>query len=117
MDLRALQFVRPARPYRELAILTEIGAHPSVSQRSLARAAAVSATLVNAYIDSLVERGWVEVSGETNRTYRYALTPEGTARRDELARDAAREIARFYECMKEEFRLLSEPPVGLREGA
>lgn len=115
--MRAYQFVRPTKPYRELAILTEIGKNEAVSQRGLARVAMVSATLVNAYIDGLLEGGLVDVSGETNRTYRYRLTPDGEARRQALAADAAREVIRFFEEMKGDFRLVPEVPPGVSASA
>ena len=89
----AFRFFRPTRDAREMAVLAEIEKSASISQRGLARAAGVSATMVNAYIDDLVGRGLLAVSGETNRTYRYHLTPEGAARRAELAEAYARELA------------------------
>ena len=89
----AFRFFRPTRDAREMAVLAEIEKNASISQRGLARAAGVSATMVNAYIDNLVGRGLLAVSGETNRTYKYHLTPDGAARRSELAEAYARELA------------------------
>ena len=104
MLTESLEFVRPSREVRELAILTEIGKNPSCSQRSLARIARVSATMVNAYVDTLVGRGEVEVSGETNRSYRYQLTGSGRSRRDDLLNRVSREVIRLYARLKREFR-------------
>jgi DNA-binding MarR family transcriptional regulator len=95
---------RPSPEYRELAILTEIGRNSAVSQRALARAATVSPTMANAYVDRLVGRGFVEVSGDTNRTYRYALTEEGRRRREELLRRVWLDAVAFYGHAKREFR-------------
>ncbi|HEX7897412.1 MAG TPA: winged helix-turn-helix transcriptional regulator [Planctomycetota bacterium] len=89
----AFRFFRPTKDAREMAVLAEIEKSATVSQRGLARAAGVSATMVNAYIDDLVGRSLLAVSGETNRTYRYHLTPEGAARRAELAGAYALELA------------------------
>lgn len=91
----AFRFFRPTRDAREMAVLAEIEKSSSVSQRALARAAGVSATMVNAYIDDLLGRGLLAVSGETNRTYRYHLTPEGVALRAELAAAFAGELAQL----------------------
>lgn len=104
MLTQALQFIRPTREYREMALLSEIGKNSASSQRALARVAMVSATMVNAYVDRLVERGDVEVTGETNRSYRYLLTSSGSTRRDEMLFQISREAVRFYGRMKEEFR-------------
>jgi len=103
MLTRSFQFIRPSREYRELAILTELGKGSQVSQRALARVAIVSPTMVNAYVDSLVASGLVEVTGETNRTYRYHVTPAGRFRRDELFFQVTREVIQFYGRTKEEF--------------
>lgn len=104
MLTRSFQFIRPSREYRELAVLIEIGKNSSVSQRALARVAMVSPTMINAYVDSLVEGGHVEVTGDTNRSYQYHLTPSGRYRRDELFFQVSREVIQFYGRMKEEFR-------------
>ncbi len=92
MRSESFRFFRPTREVREMAVLAEIGRHPAVSQRGLARVAGVSATMVNAYIDGLVGMGFVEVTGETNRSYRYLLTAEGARRRDELAEGVSLEL-------------------------
>ena len=89
----AFRFFRPTKDAREMAVLAEIEKSATVSQRGLARAAGVSATMVNAYVDDLMSRGLLSVTGETNRTYRYILTAEGAARRAELAGAYALELA------------------------
>ena len=98
-----LKFVKPSREYREMAVLSEIRREERVSQLKLARAAGVSATMINAYIDDLVGRDYLQVTGETNRTYRYFLTTEGMARCDALRQDVWREVAGLYMRMKPEF--------------
>ncbi len=100
---RSLRLLRPSPEIRELALLREIGKNPAVSQRALARSAGLSATMVNAYIDSLVGRGLVEVTGETNRTYRYSLTPAGRARLMELSEAASREAVEVYRMTRDEY--------------
>lgn len=88
----SFKFLQPTRAWREMRILEEIGRNPRVSQRGLGRAAGLSAAMANAYVDDLVARGWVEVVGDTNRTYRYYLTPEGCRRRDDLRAELAVEV-------------------------
>jgi DNA-binding MarR family transcriptional regulator len=97
--------LRPTRECREMAVLAEIGRAESVSQRSLARAAGVSATMVNAYIDDLVGRGLIEVTGDTNRTYRYHLTEAGRTRHEEIFRQLVREVFELYGRLKRELRI------------
>ena len=57
MLTQSLNHIKPSREYREMEVLADIGRNERVSQRSLARAAGVSATMVNAYVDDLVGRG------------------------------------------------------------
>jgi DNA-binding MarR family transcriptional regulator len=85
------RFFRVTREARELAVLAEVERSPLVSQRSIARAAGVSATMINAYIDDLVVRGLLYVTGDTNRTYRYFLTADGASRRRDLLEAFVRE--------------------------
>jgi DNA-binding PadR family transcriptional regulator len=61
--------------------------------------------MVNAYVDDLVGRGLLDVTGDTNRTYRYTLTPAGEARRDEIFFEISREIFQLYGRVREEMRL------------
>src|SRR5947208_14809659 len=100
----SFQLLRPSRECREMAVLAEIGKTDAVSQRGLARAAGVSATMVNAYVDDLVGRGLLEVTGDTNRTYRYRLTPAGEARRDEIFFVVSREVFQLYSRLREEMK-------------
>jgi DNA-binding MarR family transcriptional regulator len=99
---RSLRLLRPSPEVRELAILSGIEKNPAASQRALARAAAVSPTMVNAYVDALVGDGKVEVTGDTNRTYRYYLTPAGRARREELSALASREALEVFRGARDE---------------
>lgn len=112
----ALQMIRPSRDVRELAVLTEIGRAGIVSQRRLARAASVSATMVNAYVDDLVCRGLLEVTGETNRSYRYHLTGAGAERRDALFAEMSCEVVQLYSRLEEsvEARLALLHEAGVR---
>jgi DNA-binding MarR family transcriptional regulator len=104
----SFQLLKPSRECREMAVLAEIGKNDSVSQRSLARAAGVSATMINAYVDDLVGRGLLEVTGDTNRTYRYHLTEAGRTRHEEIFRQLSREVFELYAQLKHELRAASE---------
>jgi len=103
----SFQLLKPSRECREMAVLAEIGKTEAVSQRSLARAAGVSATMINAYVDDLVGRGLLEVTGDTNRSYRYHLTETGRARHEEIFRQLSREVFELYAQLKHELRAAS----------
>ena len=103
----SFQLLKPSRECREMAVLAEIGKSDAVSQRSLARAAGVSATMINAYVDDLVGRGLLEVTGDTNRSYRYHLTEAGRVRHEEIFRQLSREVFELYAQLKHELRAAS----------
>ena len=100
----SFQLLKPSRECREMAVLAEIGKSAAVSQRGLARAAGVSPTMINAYIDDLVGRALIEVTGDTNRTYRYHLTEAGRARHEEVFRQLQLEVFELYAQLKHELR-------------
>ena len=104
------QLIRLSRECREMAVLAEVGKSEAVSQRSLARAAGVSATMINAYVDDLVGRGLLEVTGDTNRTYRYHLTEAGRLRHEEIFRQLSREVFELYAQLKHELREAAQEP-------
>ena len=96
------EMFRPSKEYRELAVLREINRSSVVSQRGLARAAGVSATMINAYVDDLVGRGLLDVSGDTNRSYRYFLTDAGRAREVDLVQILRQELFEIQSALRHE---------------
>lgn len=108
MLIGTFQLIKPTRECREMAVLAEIEKSSAVSQRSLARAAGVSATMINAYVDDLVGRGLLDVTGDTNRTYRYHLTEPGKARREEIFRQLSKEIFELYAQLKHELKAVED---------
>jgi DNA-binding MarR family transcriptional regulator len=114
MLIGSFQLIKPSRECREMAVLGEIDKCSNVSQRSLARAAGVSATMINAYVDDLVGRGLLDVTGDTNRTYRYHLTDQGRARREEIRRQLSREIFELYAQLKADLKAAADEELAQR---
>ena len=81
---RRLKFVKPSKNFRELALLTEIEGNSGTSQRVLAKEAMISSTMVNNYIFEMEAKGLVNASGETNRSFKYNLTEDGTKHKNDL---------------------------------
>ncbi len=71
------QFLSPTKKYRRLSILLAIHDTPKISQHKMAEMAHLSSSMVNNYIKELQEEGLIKVTGQTNRTQRYHLTPSG----------------------------------------
>lgn len=114
MLIGSFQLIKPSRECREMAVLAEIDKASAVSQRALARAAGVSATMINAYVDDLVGRGLLDVTGDTNRTYRYFLTDAGRARREEIQRQLSREIFELYAQLKADLKAAADEELAQR---
>ena len=114
MLIGTFQLIKPSRECREMAVLAEIDKSSAVSQRSLARAAGVSATMINAYIDDLVGRGLLDVTGDTNRTYRYHLTEPGRTRQAEIFRQLSGEIFELYAQLKHELKSVADAELAQR---
>jgi predicted transcriptional regulator len=89
--VKNLLMFKPTLRYHHLLVLREIRRDPKASQRSLARAAGVSAAMVNFYLAQFFHGKAVATTGKTNRTTRYELTPRGelylAAFENELAED------------------------------
>jgi len=114
MLIGTFQLIKPSRECREMAVLAQIDKSSAVSQRSLARAAGVSATMINAYVDDLLSRGLLDVTGDTNRTYRYHLTEAGRARQAEIFRQLSGEIFELYAQLKHELKSAADTELARR---
>jgi DNA-binding PadR family transcriptional regulator len=70
--------------------------------------------MINAYVDDLVGRGLLDVTGDTNRTYRYHLTDQGRARREEIRRQLSREIFELYAQLKADLKAAADEELAQR---
>lgn len=116
MIAKPLRFLRPSRELREFYILRAVEDNPSASQRHIARDAMVSSTMVNNYLGEMVSRDWVDISGDTNRSYEYRITEQGRARKMDLFFLISREVVQMYGLMKQDYvrRLSALAEQGLR---
>lgn len=98
----ALRFFRPTTAMRELFVLLSLDGTQTISQHELARRVGLSSSMAHNYMADLVCQELVAVSGLTNRSMTYRVTPKGRARLAELLRGYAKEIARLYSIAKVE---------------
>lgn len=103
MIAKELRFLRPSRELREFYILRAIDANPNASQRKIGREAMVSSTMVNNYLGEMVSREWVDITGDTNRSYVYLITDAGRRRKSELLFRISMEVVQMYGQMKQDF--------------
>lgn len=72
-----------------------------VSQHRIGRMTRLSSSMVNNYIKELQENGMITISGNTNRTQSYHLTPSGHNELITLLIDYSAEIIRLYGTAKQ----------------
>nr|WP_321397876.1 winged helix-turn-helix transcriptional regulator [uncultured Desulfobacter sp.] len=82
---------------------------PDSSQHLLAQKSHLSSSMVNIYIKELKQAGLITVSGETNRTTEYHLTPEGQKKLFQDFISFSSEAVQIYATVKREIiRLLKQ---------
>jgi len=95
-------FLTPATRLRRLSVLLAVQDSPILSQHKIARMTRLSSSMVNNYIKRLQHEGLIRITGNTNRTQCYHLTPAG---RDELMvmiLEYSSEIIQLYSATKRE---------------
>ena len=70
--------------YRELKVLEELSANPSLTQRTLAHRLEVALGLTNLMIRRLVKKGYVKVVSTRKNRIGYFLTPSGITEKTRL---------------------------------
>jgi len=97
------RFFVPSKLLRTLHVLTEVGRQPDISQHQLALRARLSSSQINNYVKELKAKGLVNTKGNTNRTMRYLLTPEGHRTRSSLLVAYSVDVIQLYSRVKREF--------------
>jgi len=95
-------FHTPAIKLRRLSVLLAIHDSPRISQHKIAQLADLSSSMVNNYMKRLQTEGLVKVTGKTNRTQGYHLTPAGQKELLNLILDYSAENIRLYSAAKKQ---------------
>jgi DNA-binding MarR family transcriptional regulator len=95
-------FHTPTTKLRSLSVLLAIHDSPRLSQHKIAEMTDLSSSMVNNYMKRLQKEGLVKVTGKTNRTQRYHLTPAGQKELFGLFLDYSAEIIRLYSAAKKQ---------------
>ncbi len=90
------EFLAPTKRFRLLSVLLAIHDSSQIGQHKIARIAHLSSSMVNNYIKELHERRLIKVTGRTNRTQRYYLTPSGRELLISSLLSYSSEIIRLY---------------------
>jgi len=90
------EFLAPTKRFRRLSVLLAIHDSSQISQHKIARIAHLSSSMVNNYIKELHEQRLIKITGHTNRTQRYYLTPSGRQLLISSLLSYSSEIIRLY---------------------
>ncbi|MBN1103521.1 MAG: winged helix-turn-helix transcriptional regulator [Deltaproteobacteria bacterium] len=98
----ASTFHTPATKLRRLSVLMAIHDSPRLSQHKIARITRLSSSMVNNYIKKLEKEGLIQITGNTNRTQGYHLTPAGHGDLFALILEYSAEIIQLYSAAKKQ---------------
>ncbi|MBW1723546.1 MAG: winged helix-turn-helix transcriptional regulator [Deltaproteobacteria bacterium] len=96
------QFLTPTKKFRRLSVLLSVHDSPRISQHRIGELTHLSSSMVNNYVKEFQAEGLLKVSGKTNRTQSYHLTPRGRKELISLLLDYSAEIIRLYTAAKHE---------------
>ncbi len=96
------KFLLPNKEYRRLSLLYAISESSDRSQHNIGKITNLSSSMVNNYIKSFKAEGLINVTGETNRTQKYHLTPEGEKLLSESVLSYSAEVIQIYGTVKRE---------------
>ena len=71
--------------YRSLLLMTELEKGEPISQREIAGRLGIALGLVNSYLKTLVQKGFVTVKTMPRNRFAYLLTPKGLTEKSQLA--------------------------------
>lgn len=89
---------------RELKVLSEVEANPSITQRDLSRRVGVALGLTNVLIRNLVQKGYVRAHQTHWKRWLYAVTPEGFTHKIKLTVSYVNRVLDHYASVRHTLR-------------
>lgn len=98
--------------YRSLLLMAELDEGEPISQREIAGRLGIALGLVNSYLKTLVQKGFISVKAMPRNRYAYLLTPKGFAEKSQLAYRHLSNFHKLYRITRQDslarFRALHE---------
>lgn len=94
------QYFAPGKDTWVLAILEALSRESDISQRDLGRLLHISGAVVNQHLRELNERQLIRFEARNGKSYRYVLTAEGEALRQDMATRCSTEAIHIYTGLK-----------------
>jgi DNA-binding Lrp family transcriptional regulator len=89
---------------RDLRVLTEVEADPTISQRELSSRLGIALGLTNMLVRNLVKKGYVRASQAGWKRRLYALTPDGFSHKIQLTASYIRRFLDHYRRVRQTLR-------------
>lgn len=109
MLLAHLQYHKPSKLARILAVLDELSRKSDLSQLELGKRLGMSGAMVNSYLKLLQDQKLLTYEVRDGKRYRYVLTREGEHRRQEMFSSFSSETIRIYTALKKNIQQKLEP--------
>ena len=96
------KYLEPSKQYRRFSLLLSIKKAPHSTQKELGLGNSLSSAMVNNYIKELTREKLIKVTGRSNRSMAYYLTPSGESYLAENFLNFSAEIVQFYAGVRRE---------------
>lgn len=87
---------------RALLLMHELEDGTPLSQREIAGRLGIALGLVNAYLKTLVHKGYIQIKAYPRNRYAYLLTPEGFAEKSRLAYQHVTQFHRLFRTARQD---------------
>lgn len=88
--------------HRALLLMHELEDGTPLSQREIAGRLGIALGLVNAYLKTLVHKGYIQIKAYPRNRYAYLLTPEGFAEKSRLAYQHVSQFHRLFRTARQD---------------
>ncbi|MCK5195078.1 MAG: winged helix-turn-helix domain-containing protein [Desulfobulbaceae bacterium] len=95
-------FLNPTKTFRRLSVLLAIHQQSTPSQHKIAKETRLSSSMVNTYIKTMVNEGFITISNRNNRDYNYNITETGNRELMALLLGYSTEIVQLFSQTKKE---------------
>ncbi len=86
---------------RTLALFEKVEENHQINQRQLAKELGISLGLTNAFIQRVLQKGWMRARQVSARRWMYFLTPQGAMEKSRLTVNYLRRSMRYFQEIKE----------------
>lgn len=102
LKILSTEFFLPTKKFRSLSVLLAIHHNNNISQHAIGVEVGMSSSMVNGYIKTLSQDGFIHIENKNGRDKVYELSPKGRGLLTEYLLTCSAEIVRLYSRAKEE---------------